>query len=213
MPNPLQTDKRSKRAKRRPTPQLVAAAADQTRYILDSVPDRLAHSEGVARRAQFLTLTVDPQDASLLVAAAWLHDIGYAPELRETGFHRLDGARYLRSIGWTQAICNLVAHHSGARFVAWVLDLEKPLARYRFSQDAVSDALTVADQTTGLFGEPVTVEQRMSNMLRRHGPDSANALAHPDREPYLRAAAVRVTERLERCGVRTELVELAAAAH
>ena len=78
VPNHLQTDKWSKSAKRRPTPQVVAAAADQTRYILDSVPDRLAHSEGVARRAQFLTLTVDPQDASLLVAAAWLHDLGYA---------------------------------------------------------------------------------------------------------------------------------------
>ena len=114
MPNHLQTAKRSNRAKRRPTPKLVAAAADQTRYILDAVPDRLAHSEGVARRAQFLTLTVDPRDAALLVAAAWLHDIGYAPGLRETGFHPLDGARYLRSIGWSQAICHLVAHHSGA---------------------------------------------------------------------------------------------------
>ena len=122
----------------------------------------------------------------------------YAPQLRETGFHPLDGAGYLRSIGWSQAICNLVAHHSEGRFVASVQDLDKQLARYRFSEDAVSDALTVADQTTGLFGEPVTVEQRMSNMLRRHGPDSANALAHPDREPHLRAAAARVTERLER---------------
>jgi hypothetical protein len=149
----------------------------------------------------------------LLVAAAWLHDVGYAPELRDTGFHPLDGARYLRGIGWTQAICNLVAHHSGARFVARILDLERQLARYRFSPDAVSDALTVADQTTGLHGEPVTVEQRMSDMLRRHGPDSANALAHPQREPYLRRAAARVTERLERFGVYTELTELAAAAH
>ena len=34
-----------------------------------------------------------------LVAAAWLHDIGYAPELVETGFHPLDGARYLRREG------------------------------------------------------------------------------------------------------------------
>jgi hypothetical protein len=32
------------------------------------------------------------------VAAAWLHDIGYAPAIAEsgTGFHPLDGARYLR---------------------------------------------------------------------------------------------------------------------
>jgi len=213
VPNHLQTDKRSNRAKRRRMPQIVAAAADQTRHVLDPDPDRLAHSEGVARRAQFLTLTVNPQDAPLLVAAAWLHDIGYAPELRDTGFHPLDGAWFLRSIGWTERVCNLVAHHSGARFVAKVLDLEKPLARYRFTNDAVSDALTVADQTTGLHGEPVTLEQRMSDMLRRHGPDSANAVAHPHREPYLRGAAARVTERLEHFGVYTELTELATAAH
>ncbi len=31
-----------------------------------------------------------------LVAAAYLHDIGYAPELAITGFHPLDGARHLR---------------------------------------------------------------------------------------------------------------------
>ena len=172
MPNHLQTDKRSKRAKRRQTPRIIAAAADQTRHVLDSDPDRLAHSEGVARRAQFL-----------------------------------------RSIGWTERVCNLVAHHSGARFVAKLLDLDRQLARYRFTNDAVSDALTVADQTTGLHGEPVTVEQRISDMLKRHGPDSASAVAHPDREPYLRAAAARVTERLKRFGVYTEFTALAAAAH
>jgi len=94
------------------TPQLVAAAADLTHDILDAVPDRLANSRGVAHRAHFLTLTVEPHQAQLLVAAAWLHDIGYAPRLRDSGFHPLDGARHLRAIGWPPAICNLVAHHS-----------------------------------------------------------------------------------------------------
>jgi hypothetical protein len=35
----------------------------------------------------------------VLVAAAWVHDIGYAPELLATGFHPLDGARYLTGLG------------------------------------------------------------------------------------------------------------------
>jgi hypothetical protein len=35
-------------------------------------------------------------DTDLLEAAAWLHDIGYAPGLAVTGLHALDGARYLR---------------------------------------------------------------------------------------------------------------------
>ena len=55
-------------------------------------------------------------------------------------------------------------------------------------------------------------DERMRDMLRRHGPNSANALAHPLREPYLRAAATRVTERLDSVGVNTELTGLGTAA-
>jgi HD domain len=208
--NHLQTDNRSKLEERLRTPQIVAAAADLTHHILDSLPDRLAHSRGVSRRAQFFTLTVEPDQAPLLVAAAWLHDIGYAAALRETDFHPLDGARHLRAIGWPPPICNLVAHHSGARFVAPVLQLDGELDDYPFSEDPVSDALTVADQTTGMHGEAMTTEDRMSDMLERHGPDSANARAHPQREPYLRAAASRVAGRLDSIGVHAELAAIAA---
>jgi putative nucleotidyltransferase with HDIG domain len=201
MPNHLQLEKTDQVDQRIETPQMVEMAADIARYLLDSNPERLAHSQGVARRAELLSVAVDPHDSLLLVAAAWLHDIGYAPGLRNTGFHPIDGARYLHSIGWPPAICNLVAHHSGARFVARVLQLDKQLNPYPFSQDALSDALTVADQTTGPNGHAMTVDERMSEMLRRHGPASPNALAHPEREPYIRAAATRVAERLERRGV------------
>jgi hypothetical protein len=190
--NAIQTDERLQ------LPQMVAVAADLTHDILDSDPDRLAHSKAAARRAEFLTLTVEPECAALLVAAAWLHDIGYAPRLRDTGFHPIDGARHLQTIGWPPAICNLVAHHSGARFVASILHLDRQLEAYPFSQDAVSDALTVADQTIGPKGQAMTLDERMSDMLKRHGPNSPNALAHPQREPYIRAAAMRVAARLER---------------
>ena len=211
MSNHLQTDNKwSEIDERLLRPQMVAAAADLTDHILASCPERLAHSRAVARRARFLALTVEPQCAPLLVAAAWVHDIGYAPCLRESGFHPLDGARYLRRISWPPEICNLVAHHSGARFVASVLELESQLGQYPFTQDAVSDALTVADQTTGPHGEAMNTEERMSDMLRRHGPDSANAVAHQLRQPYLRAAATRVHERLESMGVHTELTAAAA---
>jgi len=52
-------------------------------------------------------------DADLLEAAAWLHDIGYAPALAVPGLHALDGARYLRDAQHADAmLCRLVAHHS-----------------------------------------------------------------------------------------------------
>ena len=44
--NAIQTDERLQ------LPQMVAVAADLTRYLLDSDPDRLAHSQAVARRGE-----------------------------------------------------------------------------------------------------------------------------------------------------------------
>lgn len=52
-------------------------------------------------------------DRPALIAAAWLHDVGYAPSLAVTGFHPLHGARYVRALGH-ERIAGLVAHHSGA---------------------------------------------------------------------------------------------------
>jgi HD superfamily phosphodiesterase len=63
--------------------------------------------------------------APVLIAAARLHDIEYAPELPDTGSHPIDGARHLHSIGLPPAICNLMAHHSGARYIAQVLNLDR----------------------------------------------------------------------------------------
>jgi HD superfamily phosphodiesterase len=61
---------------------------------------------------------VDIADQGLLVAAAWLHDVGYAPALRVTGMHSIDGARYLLRQGYPMRLAALVAHHTGARFEA-----------------------------------------------------------------------------------------------
>ena len=181
--------------------QLVEEAAGLTRDLLAGEPERLRHSEGVARRAEFLTPTVDRDQAPLLVAAAWLHDIGYAPSLRDSGFHPLDGARYLRSAGWPRVICDLVAQHAGSRFVAAALGLSEELGDFGYQENRLTDALTVADQTCGPYGRPMTVEERFEDMLARHGPHSPLARAHHLRGPYIRGAARRVTTRLEASGI------------
>lgn len=48
-----------------------------------------------------------------VVAAAYLHDIGYAPGLRETGLHQIDGALWLAERAHDDLAC-LVAHHTCA---------------------------------------------------------------------------------------------------
>src|SRR6185436_16506541 len=130
-------------------------------------------------RAAQLATTVAVADRELLVAAAWLHDVGYGEAAVDTGFHPLDGARLLDRDGWPRRIACLVAHHSGADFLAAAHGMSGPLRDFVFELSPVSDALTYADQTTGPTGESMTMAARMADMLRRHGPDSANARVHP----------------------------------
>ncbi|SFE27593.1 hypothetical protein SAMN05216574_1032 [Blastococcus tunisiensis] len=164
---------------------------------------RWLHTEGVARRATEAAPTVDAHDRPLLVAAAWLHDIGYADPLRRSTFHPLDGAWHLSDHHWPTLVAGLVAHHSAARFVAAVRGLAPYMHRYddrRFTTGSLADALTYADQTTGPTGEEMDAEDRMADMLRRHGSDSPNARAHELRAPVIRAAVQRTRQRLDRPG-------------
>ena len=178
--------------------QLVPAARRLARTLLRPLPDRWRHSIGVASRAVELADTVPPGDRSILVAAAWLHDIGYSPSIQDTAFHPLDGALFLRAAGWPERICALVAHHSGARYMARATGYEQALRQFEFERSPVSDALTYADQTVGPRGQRLDLEMRLADTLRRHGPDSAQARVHQVRARYIRAAADRVRQRLRR---------------
>ncbi|MEU5694818.1 HD domain-containing protein [Actinosynnema sp. NPDC020468] len=171
-------------------------APELAERVLAGCGDRFAHSAAVARRAAELAVTVPEADRELLVPAAWLHDIGYASALARTGFHPLDGARHLDLLGWPARLCALVAHHSGARFVAAQLGLTAQLNSYPHEHTALSDALTYADQTVDTRGNRVTLRRRLADMLGRHGPDSTNARVHHLREPDIVAIATRVEHRL-----------------
>jgi putative nucleotidyltransferase with HDIG domain len=174
----------------------VTAARDVAESLLSGLPERWCHTMAVAARAAQLATTVAEADRDMLVAAAWLHDVGYGEAAVDTGFHPLDGARLLRREGWPHRLTCLVAHHSGADYVAAARGILGLTREFPHEHSPVSDALTYADQTTGPTGQPVTMAERMADMLRRHGPDSANARAQPLRERYLLAVAGRVEARL-----------------
>jgi putative nucleotidyltransferase with HDIG domain len=139
--------------------------------LQEPLPRLWAHSQGVAARARGLAPVLGA-DADLLEAAAWLHDIGYAPALALTGLHQLDGARYLRDAQHADALlCRLVAHHSCAiveaeeRGLADVLSLE-----FEPAPDALSSVLTYCDMTTSPDGELVPVDRRLTEIHDRYGP-------------------------------------------
>ncbi|MGH3499879.1 MAG: HD domain-containing protein [Nocardioidaceae bacterium] len=69
-------------------------ACDVARRLLEEpLPRRWAHTRGVARQVEAISPVLG-DEVDLVRASAWLHDIGYAPELAATGLHALDGACY-----------------------------------------------------------------------------------------------------------------------
>jgi HD superfamily phosphodiesterase len=109
---------------------LTAWAAAHAAELLVGPPARWTHTEGVARQARLVAQSLPSrEDGDVLVAAAFLHDIGYAPAIRRTGFHPLDGAIHLRALDH-ERLARLVAFHSGSSWEAELRGLERELAAF-----------------------------------------------------------------------------------
>ncbi|MBC6451722.1 HD domain-containing protein [Actinokineospora xionganensis] len=172
--------------------EIVGRSRALAELLVSPLGRRWRHVHAVADRAQRLCGVVDGE-GDILVAAAWLHDVGYAPEVRKTGFHALDGARYLRDDGYPDRIVCLVAHHSGARFEAKERGFEGELAVFELEDSPVMDALITADLTTAPDGSACTYDQRIDEVLARYPVD------HPVYRTWSKArevigASVRRTE-------------------
>jgi HD domain len=165
--------------------------------LAEPLPRRWAHSQGVAATARTLAPMLRG-DAELVTAAAWLHDIGYTPHLHATGFHPLDGARYLRDIHHADLLlCRLVAHHSCAINEATERGLAADLAsEFTPAPPDLADALIYCDMTTSPDGHRTTVEHRLSEIRARYGPGHAVTRAIARSAPELTSAVSRVTRKL-----------------
>jgi len=167
--------------------------------LKEELQRRWAHSQGVAAQAASLADILGEQ-ADLIVAAAWLHDIGYSPAVAATGFHPLDGARYLRDVRHAGTrLCRLVAHHSCAlieaeeRGLAGVL-----LAEFEPERPELADALTYCDMTTGPDGRHLTVEERLAEIRTRYGRGHIVDRSIERATPRIKNAARAITGRLRR---------------
>jgi HD superfamily phosphodiesterase len=173
-------------------------AAELARKLLEvPLPRRWAHVQGVAAQARSLAPILG-DDAELLEAAAWLHDIGYSPELVDTGFHPLDGARYLRDVEHADSkLCRLVANHSCAIIEAEERGLADALLREFPSSDSkLNDALVYCDMTTAPTGDVVSVQSRLSEIVERYGPDHVVTRFIRRAEPCLVSSSMRTHRRL-----------------
>ncbi|MEU7890713.1 HD domain-containing protein [Microbispora bryophytorum] len=164
------------------------------RLLAKPLPRRWAHTQGVAARAVSLAPILG-DEADTLAAAAYLHDIGYSPELVDTGFHPLDGARYLRDVaGADEHLCRLVAHHSCAVNEATERDLYDALSKeFAPERRELADALTYCDMTTGPDGQHLDVHDRLAEIHARYGPDHLVSRSITASTPCIHAA-VRAVE-------------------
>jgi len=176
-------------------PELSDAAAVAAR-LLRGLGARLNHSAAVAARIDVVVDLVEPAWRSPLSDAAWLHDVGYSETVAFTGFHPLDGARWLRDHGWPPETCRLVAWHTEPLEEARRCCLDTALFE-EFGRPAplAAAALAWADLTTSPHGEPWSAERRLADILCRYPPGSMVHEATRASLPELRGA-VRTIENL-----------------
>ncbi|MFF0186111.1 HD domain-containing protein [Streptomyces sp. NPDC005244] len=165
--------------------------------LSEPLPRRWAHSLGVAERARSLSCILG-EDAALLEAAAVLHDIGYSPAIATTGFHPLDGARFLKGQdGTDERVVRLVAHHSCALLEAEERGLRAELeGEFELERPDLVDALLYCDMTTTPDGTPTTSTERVDEIVQRYGPETLVGRFIQRAAPEIHAASRRVEERM-----------------
>lgn len=177
---------------------LTSWAARNAEQLLSPLGNRWLHVRQVAEQARQVVGTVPTADRDLLVAAAYLHDIGYAPSLATTGFHPLDGARWIRDIGPGGRLACLVAHHSCAIHEARVRGLDETLLAEFIPEDSATyDALVFCDMTTGPTGDIVLFEDRIREIRLRYGSDHAVTVSLDSAYSSLAACCERTIGRVD----------------
>lgn len=159
------------------------------RELLGGTGDRWAHVQLVASTLQRI-LDAEPCCESL-VSAGWLHDIGYAPRLVDTGLHAVDGALFLDRAGAPREVVSLVAFHTGAEFEAEERGLVDAILQFDRPTQRDLDVLILADLLSGPTGERVTVEHRLDEIPTRYEPQHPVHRAVLRSRPYLEQCAAR----------------------
>ncbi|WP_415679065.1 HD domain-containing protein [Tsukamurella hominis] len=160
--------------------------------LLAELPRRRDHVRGVARRAEELATRISDDDAVTVVTAAWLHDIGYSPQILDTGFHPVDGARFLRAQRFPDLVVCLVAHHTGAEAEAEERGLAAQLREFARPPEALLDLVTCADMQTGPQGDRVDAQERVTEILQRYPAEHPVHRAVTRSAPALLAAVDRI---------------------
>jgi len=170
-------------------------AEKQASNLIAPLGNRWLHVQGVVRKAHWVAEILHEDDRPYFIAAAYLHDIGYAPSLKKTGFHPLDGAYYMRSCGY-ERLASLVAHHFEAGIEARLLGYEQELDTFPREYSLLADALDYCDCTTGPAGAPISWEERIREIRNSYSETDVAVRMLSEAEPYLTQIVARVQQAL-----------------
>lgn len=150
---------------------------EKVRSLFSNDPQRLSHIFGVMDTAKRLGPQLPGDSFSNdLEMAALFHDIGYAPPLRKTGFHPLDGAIFLTRYGAPEQVVDAVIRHSGAETEAMhhpeISSIYSRLPHVN-NNSLLVDALTFCDLRTSSGGHRSTLRQRCQDIELRYGSEHA----------------------------------------
>lgn len=172
----------------------VEQAQEIARDLVASMEPRWSHLQAVGRLAEGLAAQKGIPEH--VVAAAWLHDIGYGERINIRGFHPLDGAVYLRTIDAPTEVVALVAWHTGASYEAEQRGLLGDLEKLPRPAAEDLDALTMVDLAISPSGEPTLDLDRIAEILTRYEENDAVHQAVKASMPHLLRSSARAKARL-----------------
>jgi hypothetical protein len=158
--------------------------------LSETLPDRWAHVEGVEALAGEIAPLLGI-DGKLLLAAASLHDVGWAPALASSGFPALDGAPFLERLATPPRLVALCVNYSCAAVEARLRGREAEMAGYPDEEGAVRDALWYCDLSVGMDGARMSVDARLADFVVRYGDHPLAGGWIRECDPLLRGAASR----------------------
>lgn len=169
---------------------------DLAEGFVRGIAPRWAHVVAVGQTSEALRQAHPDRVGEAVLAAAWVHDLGYAPELAQTGLHALDGALALRRLGAPVEVVALVGHHTGAAFEAEERGMLEEWQRLPTPDPQALDILTMIDLAASPTGQPVRDVDRVDEILRRYEREHPVHKAVTRSQDELLASSARAKQRL-----------------